>query len=426
MTCIIPAKDEEKTIGGVIDVVKKVKAIDEIIVVDDGSDDKTGEIAKEKGVCVMRHQINRGKGAAIKSGAKKAKNQLLLFIDADLMNISSQKVSKIINPLVNGKADFVKASYKTKTGRTTKLVAQPMLKIIYPFVHLEQPLSGEFALNKKKFDLTNIEEGWGVDIQLVLQAARKKLRIKEVFIGKKEHKHHDLDSLSKQAEEVMRTMLSELNLIANRHKLIFFDLDKTLIDASSIEVFADAWGFREELEELKKRVEKGRIPDKEITRALVKHFKGKTQADVNAICVTIPITAFARDVIRKLRKQRYRVRIASAAYSPVVKYFASVLGVHDFVCPRVKQDKNGIYTGVLKKSSFEDISCECCGMEVCKKRAVDSVRRKFGWKRDECVAIGDGKSDKCLFEKCGLSIGYKNDLADIRIETLSEVLIYVD
>ena len=65
-------------------------------------------------------------------------------------------------------------------------------------------------------------------------------------------------------------------------------------------------------------------------------------------------------------------------------------------------------------------------MYVCKKKAVDFVRRKFGWKRDECMAIGDGKSDLCMFAACGLSLGYQTDIADIRIENLSDVLMYTD
>jgi len=425
-TCIIPAKDEAETIGDVIDVVKQVQEISEIIVVDDGSSDETSDIARKRKVKVVRHAVNRGKGAAIKSGAQKAKNDLLVFVDADLQNISPGKVQKIVAPLLKNEADFVKASYKTASGRTTKLVAKPLLKILYPFVDLEQPLSGEFGLHKKKFDLENIEDGWGVDIQLVLQAAQKKLRIKEVFLGRKEHKHHDLDALSKQAEEVMRTVLSELKLIAHTYKIVFFDLDRTLIDASSIEVFAEAWGFSNELHRLQQEVKAGQIPDKEITKALARHFTGKRQHEVNAVCRTISTTPFAAEVIRQLRAQRYRVRIVSAAYSPVVKYFAAQMGIHDFVCPRINRDVHGHYTGKLRASRFEDVQCTCCGMYVCKKKAVDYVRKRFGWKHEECMGIGDGKSDQCMFRACGRSLGYKNDMGNIRIESLPEVLIHVD
>jgi len=426
VTCIIPALNEEKTIEDVLKVVKKVPEVSEIIVIDDGSSDRTSEIAQVAGAKVIRHETNLGKGASMKEGARIAKNAYLVFIDADLQNLSPAKVRKLLDPLISGKADFVKASYNYAMGRVAKLVVKPLLKIVYPFIKLEHPLSGEVALDRRKFRFEHIEDGWGVDIQLVLQAARRKLRITEVSLGKKVHKHQNLDALSEMSEQIIRTILSELQIIAHRYQLIFFDLDKTLITKSSIQIFAKEWGFTQELKELQARVKKGEIPDKVITKTLVRHFKGKSQQDVDTICAQIPIHPFAAQVIAQLRKQRYRVRIVSAAYSPVVRSFAMRLNVHDFVCPRLRVGKNKRFTGTLKPSRFEDKSNTCCGMYVCKIKAVDYVRRRFGVKRRECMAIGDGKSDRCLFRACGLSLGYKNDIADVRIENLSEVLMHID
>jgi HAD superfamily phosphoserine phosphatase-like hydrolase len=426
VTCVIPALNEEANIGKVIDIVKEVKEIDDIIVVDDGSTDETPKIARENGARCIQHPLNLGKGAAMRSGVEGAKNNFVVFVDADLENFSARKVRKLIRPLLNDEADFVKAAYHNPSGRTTKLVAKPLLKILYPFLEIEYPLSGEIALNRKKFRFENLEQGWGVDIQLVLQAARRKLRMKEVHLGRKEHKHHDLDALSKQAEEVMHTILSELRLIAHKHKIIFFDLDKTLISESSIRVIAREWDFEEELDDLFRRWEAKEIPDKVITQTLARHFKGKTKSEINAICSTIEINPFAKKVISQLRRQRFRVRIVSSAYSPVVEYFAQRLGVADFICPRLQFGKDGRYTGTLRKSRFEDIENNCCGMYVCKRKAVEFVRKRFGMKEDECMAVGDGKSDKCMFDACGCGLGYGTDMTNRRIESLCEVLMYVE
>ncbi|MBP7113925.1 MAG: HAD-IB family phosphatase [Candidatus Peribacteraceae bacterium] len=427
LTCILPAFNEEKTISRVLRVLKKVQEIDELLVVDDGSTDQTGAVARTNGARVLRHQKNSGKGAAIKTGASHAKNNLLLFIDADLQSLNAAKVRKLALPLLQNSADFVKASYTNPSGRVTKLVAKPLLKIVHPFLKLEQPLSGEFGFNRKKIDMDKIEDGWGVDIQLVFQAARKNLRIQEVFIGRKVHKHQSVESLSIMSEQVMRTILSELNLISHHKKVVFFDLDETLIQESSITVLAKEWGFTDELKMLQKRVARGEIPDKEITRTLAKHFKGRTREEVSATCARLlHINSFALKVIESLRRQRYRVRIVSAAFSPVVRHFAATLNVYEFFSPRLARDSSGKFSGKLKKSRFEDRDCSCCGRYVCKRQAVKYFQKRFAIKPEECIAVGDGKSDACMFKASGTALGFHTDIAPQRIEQLSEVLMYLD
>lgn len=424
ISCIIPAFNEEKTVANVIGIVQQVKEIKEILLVDDGSKDQTVQVAKQHGIRVVEHRRNKGKGAAMKTGAEEAKHAYIVYVDADIENLTPAKIRKLIAPLLRNEADFVKGSYDYALGRVSKLVAQPLLNTVYPFLKLKHPLSGEVALNRKKFQFDTIEDGWGVDIQLVLQAAQRGLRIKEVILGKKEHKHQDLESLSKMSEQIIRTILSELHLIANKYKLVFFDLDKTLIPLSSIRVFAQKWGFEEELDSLTECWKAGKIPDKEITKKLARHFQGKTQDEVDTICETIPLSPFAEEVIAQLRKQRFRVRIVSSAFSPIVQHFAQRLNVHDYLCPRINMNNQQRYTGILRKSRFEDTACSCCGLYVCKKKAVNFIRKKFGCTRDECIGIGDGKSDCCMFEACGLSLGYHTDIATKRLDSLSEILVY--
>ncbi|MFH1546585.1 MAG: HAD-IB family phosphatase, partial [Patescibacteria group bacterium] len=427
VSCIIPAFNEEKRVGRVIAVARRVCEISEILVIDDGSSDETVAAARKHGARVIRHEINIGKGAALRTGARHAKHDHLVFLDADLGNITPTKIKKLIAPLIAGEADFVKAAYDISSGRVTQLVVRPLLKIVYPNIKLNYPLSGEFALHRRKFRFGKIEEGWGVDIQLVLQAARKKLVIKEVSLGKKEHKHQNIENLAKMSKEVIRTILSETKLISHRHKLIVFDLDKTLIAGSSIEFFAKEWKFTRELATLRRKVKRGEMLDREITRKLACHFRGRTQREVSIICEKIPICPHAARVIEVLRQQRYKVRIISAAFSPVVKYFAGKLKIHDFICPVLARDKSKRFTGKLKVSSYDDSDGKCCGMWVCKKKAVQRLLRKLGVKKDETVAVGDGKSDRCLFEASGLSLGYRTKkLGDEQIENLSEVLVFAD
>ena len=426
ITCIIPALNEEKTIGEVIDSVQQVDLLTEILVIDDGSTDGTSAVAKDRGARVIRNPINRGKGAAMKRGVQHAAHDRVLFIDADLESMTPEKVRKLAEPLAYDRADFVKASYDNPSGRTTKLVAKPLLKVLYPFVDLDQPLSGEFGIHRLKFDMENIEDGWGIEIQTVLQAAKQKLRIEQVDIGTKIHKHQDLDALAKQAEEIIQTFLSEMNLVASAYKIVFFDLDETLIVQSNIVKIAKAWGFEDELKELFAARDRSEIPDKEITKALASKFAGKSQEDVNAVLEDIEISKFAQELISHLRHRRYRVRIISLAFSPIVDYYTSKLHVHDYVCPRLEQDENGLFTGELRESRFEDVQCECCGRYICKKKAVNVILEKFGFHPEDAVSIGDGWFDECMFDATGFSIGIGNDKADIRVEQLSEISLVLD
>jgi glycosyltransferase involved in cell wall biosynthesis len=80
---VIPAKNESRSIAALIEQLSVLSGLKEIIVVDDGSTDGTGDIAEKLGATVVRHPYSKGNGAAIKSGARAATGEILLFMDAD-------------------------------------------------------------------------------------------------------------------------------------------------------------------------------------------------------------------------------------------------------------------------------------------------------------------------------------------------------
>lgn len=142
ISCVIPAFNEESTIISLIRNVKKVESINEIIVVDDGSADNTYNFAKSENVTVLKHSKNKGKGASIKTGAAYASGEIILFLDADLSNISPKKIASLLQPIENDDADLVKASFSRARGRVTELVVKPLFQVIMPFLNFNQPLSG--------------------------------------------------------------------------------------------------------------------------------------------------------------------------------------------------------------------------------------------------------------------------------------------
>lgn len=207
VSVIIPAFNEEKTVGSVVKTVKKVDYVDEIIVVDDGSYDNTSRVAEEAGATVIQHVTNRGKGSAIKTGFKNSKGDIVVFLDADIENLTSDQISKIIQPIINGEADITKTKFKREAGRVTELTAKPLLNFFFPELKFDQPLSGQFAIKRSFLNHIKLEDDYGVDVGIILDADVRGLRIKEVDIGEIHHMLSSLHELNIVANEVVRTIV---------------------------------------------------------------------------------------------------------------------------------------------------------------------------------------------------------------------------
>ena len=207
VSVVIPAYNESDTVENVIKVVQSLDYVNELIVVDDGSSDKTAEIAEKAGAIVVRHTSNSGKGSALNTGFNKSTGDVVAFIDADLHNVTPYQVGKIIKPILDGKADITKTKFKRKAGRVTELTAKPLLNFFFPELKFDQPLSGQFAAKRTFLNKIKFEEDYGVDIGIVLDADVRGMRIKEVDIGQIEHTHSSIEGLNKMANEVVRTIV---------------------------------------------------------------------------------------------------------------------------------------------------------------------------------------------------------------------------
>lgn len=106
ISVIIPAYNEQATIAEVIKTVKKVPEIISIIVVSDGSTDRTVEIAHSLDVQVYEIGKNIGKGGAIKRGFDKTNSEILLFLDADLIGLKTEHIYSLVDPIIDDLADM--------------------------------------------------------------------------------------------------------------------------------------------------------------------------------------------------------------------------------------------------------------------------------------------------------------------------------
>ena len=211
VSVIIPAYNEEETVAKVIKVVKSVSLVDEIIVVNDGSDDNTEKEALNAGAFVINHDVNKGKGEALYTGYKNAECDIIAFIDADIYNLTSAKVEAMIRPILEGKTDITKTKFARESGRVTELTAKPLLNFFFPEISFEQPLSGQFAARKEVLKKINFEKDYGVDVGIVIDADVLGISITEVDIGAIEHDMSSLADLNLMANEVVRTIIGRAN-----------------------------------------------------------------------------------------------------------------------------------------------------------------------------------------------------------------------
>ncbi|MCR4440932.1 MAG: glycosyltransferase family 2 protein [Peptococcaceae bacterium] len=177
VTVIIPAYNEERYIGGVLAPLCEVEEITQIIVVSDGSTDNTTGEARKKQAEVIELQVNVGKGGAMAAGLKKAKEEVILFMDADLIGLTRQHVIDMIKPVLEDQADMTLGLFEQ--GRLTTDMAQ----VIAPF------LSGQRCIRKKWLDRFRGWEdaGFGVEAALTLFAQENRLRIKNVYLPALSH-----------------------------------------------------------------------------------------------------------------------------------------------------------------------------------------------------------------------------------------------
>ena len=211
VSVIIPAYNEENTVANVVEVVKKAKCVDEIIVVNDGSSDNTEKEASKAGAIVITHEVNKGKGKALYTGYKNAECDIIVFIDADIHNLTSKKVESMIKPILDGETEITKTKFARESGRVTELTAKPLLNFFFPEISFEQPLSGQFAARKEILKKIRFEEDYGVDVGIVIDADVLGISILEVDIGAIEHDMSPLADLNIMANEVVRTIMSRAN-----------------------------------------------------------------------------------------------------------------------------------------------------------------------------------------------------------------------
>ncbi|MEN6571131.1 MAG: glucosyl-3-phosphoglycerate synthase [Anaerolineaceae bacterium] len=249
----MPALNEEKTVGKVISKVKtalmdEIPLLDEMVLIDSNSSDKTREIAEDLGVKTYIHQeilpdlgARAGKGEALWKSLLVTKGDLIAWIDTDIVNIRPHFVYGILGPLlVNPNVQFVKGFYKRPLkvgakmqagsgGRVTELTARPLLNLFYPELSgVIQPLSGEYAGRRKALEGAVFYSGYGVETGLLIDIFERYglSAIAQVDLLERIHHNQELEALSKMSFAIIQTVLHKLETRYERS--IIEDVNKTM------------------------------------------------------------------------------------------------------------------------------------------------------------------------------------------------------
>jgi glycosyltransferase involved in cell wall biosynthesis len=191
ITVILPAYNEEVSIGSIV-LLTKFYA-DNVIVVDDGSLDRTAEVARKAGAEVIVHEVNQGKGAALKTGFTAAADlgaDIIITMDSDGQH-NPAYIPRLVAPIIEGSADMVNGSrYLNGLDRNTPIYRRVGQTILDRFTNLNSGLtitdsqSGFRAFAASTEDIFRFSaQGMAIESEMLADAGKSGLRIKEVEIG---------------------------------------------------------------------------------------------------------------------------------------------------------------------------------------------------------------------------------------------------
>ncbi len=230
---VVPARNEAPTVGQVVGRVREAlmgttALLDEIVVIDSDSSDDTFEVAAGAGAVVHRSREIRpdlgthpGKGEAMWKSLFVTRGDLIVFMDADLLDWDTHFVPGLLGPLLAGAEDgvaLVKGFYERtqgedvrggaslEGGRVTELVARPLIALEWPGLSwLVQPLAGEWSVRRDLFERLSVPTGYAVELAALIDTTRLlgPGAVAQVDLGRRAHRHQALSDLGSMAAQIL-------------------------------------------------------------------------------------------------------------------------------------------------------------------------------------------------------------------------------
>jgi len=237
VSLVVPARNEAATVGDVVTRVREalvdtVALLDEIVVIDSDSIDDTYEVATDAGAVVYRAAEIRpdlgsvpGKGEAMWKAQFVTAGDVIVFMDADLLDWDTHFVPGLLGPLLTRpEVALVKGFYERpmlsgdsavpfEGGRVTELVARPLIRLLFPeLAGLHQPLAGEWAVRRELFEQLSVPTGYAVELAALVDTLRSRGldALAQVDLGTRAHRHQSLRDLSGMATQILAAALARV------------------------------------------------------------------------------------------------------------------------------------------------------------------------------------------------------------------------
>jgi len=236
----LPTLNEEETIAKEIILIQtelmiQHNLVDEIAVIDSGSEDRTREIARKYGASVFlasdylkEEGVQQGKGENLWKSLYLLKGDIIVYLDADIKNIDPKFVYGLVGPLLEREElSYVKAFYERPLqfgdevrtgggGRVTEILVRPLFNMFFPqLAGMMQPLSGEYAGRRSLLEKLPFFIGYGVETGLLIDISEQFgiEKIAQVDLDKRVHENQDLQSLGRMAFGILQTFFSRADAL---------------------------------------------------------------------------------------------------------------------------------------------------------------------------------------------------------------------
>ena len=233
----IPTLNEEQTIGKEVVIFKselmnRYPLLDEIAVIDSGSQDRTLEVASGYGAdtylsaeILPEQGVKRGKGENLWKAIYQLKGDIIVYIDADIKNIHSRFVYGLVGPLIQRpEVSYVKAFYDRPLafsnsirhsggGRVTEILTRPLFSLFYPeLTGIIQPLSGEYAVRRDVLENLRFPVGYGVETSHLIDVYKSHgmKAFAQTDLDKRVHRNQETRDLGKMSFGILQSFLKRL------------------------------------------------------------------------------------------------------------------------------------------------------------------------------------------------------------------------